>query len=48
MEHHPDPSHGAGIGVQYPAGDVENLSGERDRKKDGEDEEDLLRRAITD
>jgi hypothetical protein len=48
VEHHPNSNHSAGIGVQYPAGDVKDLSGERSRKKDGEDEEYLLRRSTTD
>jgi hypothetical protein len=43
MEYHPDSRYSAGIGVQDPAGDVEDLSGESGRDKDGQDEKYLLR-----
>jgi hypothetical protein len=43
MEYDPDSRYDAGIGVQDPAGDVEDLSGERGRDKNGEDEKYLLR-----
>jgi hypothetical protein len=43
MKYDPDSSHRAGIGVQDPAGYVEDLSGERGRNKGGEDEKYLLR-----
>jgi hypothetical protein len=39
VEHHPDSSDGAGIGVEYPAGDVDGLGVDGDGK-DGEDGED--------
>jgi hypothetical protein len=47
MEYDPDSRYSAGIGVQDPAGDVKDLSGERGRDKEGEDEK-YLRRSTTD
>jgi hypothetical protein len=43
MEYDPDSRYSAGICVQDPAGDVEDLSGESGRDKDGQDEKYLLR-----
>jgi hypothetical protein len=43
MEYDPDSRYSAGIGVQDPASDVEDLSRERGRDRDGEDEKYLLR-----